>query len=162
MRKFALRPVLFVLLLALSVFSVGRAIAATILDLGTSYSGATHSHTDPDNELVGADFTVDAINRSTFTGVFDDGGLAFTVRGTVTRTGKVNFNGTYNVPEEGTKMTIKGSGQLSATGGFFLGTANELGKWKGERFKDSISFAFQNDGFVEELGAAGEKAGKSK
>lgn len=163
MRKMNLRSALLVTLVVLTAFAMRQVAAATISDLGEFYVGSTHSHFDPDSEIVDAEFTVDTINRSSFTGVFADGRLEFEVRGTVSRTGKVTFSGKFEEEDEklgSSKVTIRGSGQLSATGGFFLGTATEQGKLEDERFKDSISFALQNDDFVEELGAAAKKAKK--
>ena len=148
---------------AVSFVAVRQVAAATIADLAEFYVGTTHSSTDVDNEWIDADFTVDTINRSNFTGTFADGILEFSIRGTVSRTGRITFNGTYSVPKEGTKLTIKGSGQLSAGGNFFVGTATELGKWENARFKDSLTFWFVNDDFIpEELGAAGKAKGKGQ
>lgn len=157
MSKLALRPVLLVFLLALTLLGMRQVNAATIEDLAQLYTGATYSHLYEFNEDIEASLTIATVTNTKFTGVFNDGGLLFNVRGTVNRTGKVTFNGTYTVTATNTRITIRGNGNLSASGAYFIGTAKETGKRNGNRFNDSVSFIMIDASL---LADAASKAGK--
>jgi len=146
-----------------------RAAAATYSDLGPAYAGATHSALDALHEDVVASLTVTGRNRfgNRFSGVFNDGGLAFEVSGslmTIRTEGRsrsylrLEFAGAYRA--DGTSLRITGTGQMSASGQFLAGSARESGTLEGQPFRDRVTFELALDDGSGEPGALSARRGK--